>query len=275
MRRLANEHNRRAADQGPSGKRSLLTTTMPPSLEGIPINTIASLSVSPMGGGMGSAHSPVKSHSTKTFKISFTSEGGKTSDIMALPTLTGDHDDEPTPNSKPEVAVHAHPSVAEHVNDLKGLMASGADAASVELGSTGRSKRAKVADALARSFIAAGATLDMMTLMKVHLPDAFPTIGDDLTPETTWAVRTPMKPHEKDGGMFVTTLENLHRTRGISGLQLYCVFAPSRNSFKLTTRMAWHVKTRDANEDSEQVGDACAGGTAKKQGDWLELFKDE
>ena len=81
-----------------------------------------------MGGGMGSAHSPVKSHSTKTFKISFTSEGGKTSDIMALPTLTGDHDDEPTPNSKPEVAVHAHPSVAEHVNDLKGLMASGADA---------------------------------------------------------------------------------------------------------------------------------------------------
>lgn len=262
----------------PPANATSLTTTMPPSsnksLEGIPINKVVSLSVAPMG-GTGNTHSPIKSHNTKTFKISFTSDAGKTSDIMVLPTLTGDHDDEPTPNSKPEVAVHAHPSVAEHVNDVKGLMASGADAASVELGSSGRSKRAKLADALARSFIAAGATLEMMMLMKVHLPDAFPTIGAELTPETTWSVRTPMKPYEKDGGMYVTTLTDLHRTRGITGLQLYCVFAPSRNSFKLTTRMAWHVKTRDANENSEQVGDACAGGTAKKQGDWLELFKDE
>ena len=198
---------------------------MPPStnktLEGVPVGDVESLTVTPMGGGS-TQHSPQKSSGTITLKMHFTTGENRTSDVFVLSTVTGPHDDSPTPNSKPEVSVHPHPDCFEAVKDLKHLLTKGVDAAAAEVTSS-RAKRTKCDNPFARSLIAAGTTSDMLELMKRGLPDAFP-VSKTLEPDSTWKVRTPMRPTKADGAMFECNFDaELHKTRGISGIQIYLV----------------------------------------------------
>ena len=172
------------------------------------------------------------------FQVTVTTDSNVTSDVIVMPMVSGPFSEEPTPNSRPEVSMHPAVNAKDMVEALKSKLAEGCESAATELQK--KTKRSKVASTLGRSLINAGVSGDMLELMKANLHSAMP-VNDEVTNESCWAVRTPVKSSKNDGAMFVPNFSgsaSLEAAKGIAGIQLHLVYSTSRSSFKITYRCA-------------------------------------
>ena len=163
-----------------------------------------------------------------------TTTGNVTSDVAVMPMHAGPFSVEPTPSARPETPMHAAAKSTEMVERLKTTFTNGCDAAVADLNK--KTKRSKIVNHLGRSMINAGISVEMLELMKANVHTAMPT-SSDVTDETCWQVRTPVKPTTSDGAMFQPNFSGadaLDMSKGIAGMQFHFVFSLARSTFKIT-----------------------------------------